>query len=505
MKDTRKVLFDLFDAVPAQETVVFVDETLKLGGHAQKLLGKNAERVVERAAKAEEFKGKFKTSLRIPASSELPVECLTVVGIGSAAERKTPVNEAMFNALGGYCVSHVRGASLSVVADFPGLTVSGADVAALAAGALLRLYRFDRYKTGKKKQAADEKAGALATLQVLTEDPKAAANEFKKDRAMVDGVLAARDLVNEPANILFPEEFAKRAAELTKLGVEVDILDEKALKKLGFGAILAVSRGAARESRVVVMRWNGGREGAAPVAFIGKGVCFDSGGLSIKPAAGMENMKGDMGGAACVTGLMRALASRKAPVNAVGVIGLVENMPDGNAVHPGDIITSLSGQTIEVINTDAEGRLVLADLLWYTQDKFKPKFMIDLATLTGAIMVALGQEYAGLFSNDDSLPEQLKAAGIKTGEKVWRMPVDPAYDKAVDSVFADLRNSAGRHAGCCTAAAFLHRFVNDVPWVHLDIAGTAMDSPATDTNVSWGSGWGVHLLDRFVRDNCEKK
>jgi leucyl aminopeptidase len=282
------------------------------------------------------------------------------------------------------------------------------------------------------------------------------------------------------------------------------VLDEKALSKLGMRALLAVGQGSARDSRVVVMRWNGGKDRAAPVAFVGKGVVFDSGGISIKPGGGMEDMKGDMAGAACVVGLMHALAARKAKVNAIGIIGLVENMPDGAAQRPGDIVTSMSGQTIEIINTDAEGRLVLADLLWHVQERYKPKFMIDLATLTGAIMVALGQEHAGLFSNDDELAQRLSAAGEATGEKVWRMPLGPAYDKLIDSKFADMKNTGGRHGGSITAAQFLQRFVNETPWAHLDIAGTAMGSPQNEINKSWASGWGVRLLDRLVQNHYER-
>ncbi|HKH96126.1 MAG TPA: leucyl aminopeptidase, partial [Beijerinckiaceae bacterium] len=304
-------------------------------------------------------------------------------------------------------------------------------------------------------------------------------------------------------NVLDPEEFARRAQGLEKLGVEVEVLDEKALRKLNMRALLGVGQGSAKESRVVLMRWNGGKENAAPVAFVGKGVVFDTGGISIKPSAGMEDMKGDMAGAACVVGLMHALASRKAKANVVGAIGLVENMPDGNAQRPGDIVTSMSGQTIEIINTDAEGRLVLADLLWHVQERYKPQFMIDLATLTGAILVALAQEYAGLFSNNDELAERLIAAGQATGERVWRMPLGPEFDKMIDSKFADMKNTGGRHGGSITAAQLLQRFVNDVPWAHLDIAGTGMSAPQTEINKSWGSGWGVRLLDRLVRDHYE--
>jgi leucyl aminopeptidase len=314
----------------------------------------------------------------------------------------------------------------------------------------------------------------------------------------------ARNLVNEPPNVLFPAAFADRVKELEKVGVEVEILDEKALHKIGMRALLGVGQGSEFESRVVIMRWNGAKNAKAkPVAFVGKGVCFDTGGISIKPAAGMEDMKGDMAGAACVVGLMHALAARKAKCNVVGAIGIVENMPDGKAQRPGDIVKSLSGQTIEIINTDAEGRLVLADVLWYVQDKFKPQFMVNLATLTGAILVALGTEHAGLFSNNDELSARLAEIGLATGEKVWRMPMGPAYDKLLDSKFADMKHVGGRHAGSITAAQFLQRFVNDVPWAHLDIAGTGMSSPATDINQSWGSGWGVRLLDRLVADHYE--
>src|SRR5450759_5317546 len=278
------------------------------------------------------------------------------------------------------------------------------------------------------------------------------------------------------------------------------------MTKLGMGALLGVAQGSTQPGRTVIMRWNGGKRGDQPVAFIGKGVCFDTGGISIKGAASMEDMKGDMAGAACVVGLMHALAARKAKVNAVGVIGLVENMPDGNAQRPGDIVTSMSGQTIEIINTDAEGRLVLADVLWYVAKKFKPKFMVDLATLTGAIMVALGTEYAGLFSNNDALAERLTKAGLETGERVWRMPLGPEYDKMIDSKFADMKNTGGsRWGGAITAAQFIQRFVADkTPWAHLDIAGTGFDSRQNDINKSWGSGWGVRLLDRLVADYYER-
>jgi leucyl aminopeptidase len=373
---------------------------------------------------------------------------------------------------------------------------------AIASGLRLRAYKFDRYKTKKK----DGEEGALrADVSLAVGDAAAAKKAFASAGAVVDGVIIARDLVNEPPNVLFPEEFARRASQLRKLGVKIEVLDVKAMQKLGMGALLGVGQGSSRPSRTVIMRWDGAKKGEAPVAFVGKGVCFDTGGISIKPAGSMEDMKGDMGGAACVVGLMHALAARKAKVNAVGAIGLVENMPDGNAQRPGDIVTSMSGQTIEIINTDAEGRLVLADMLWYVAKKTKPKFMVDLATLTGAIVVALGTDHAGMFSNNDELAERLLAAGIESGEKVWRLPLGPEYDKLIDSQFADMKNTGGRHGGSITAAQFLQRFVDGTPWAHLDIAGTAMGAPKTDINQSWGSGYGVRLLDRLVADHYERK
>ena len=395
----------------------------------------------------------------------------------------------------------LAGRSGTVVAALPGLAPAAEDIAQMALGARLRLYRFDRYKTKKKE---DDENGGTTRITFAVADPVAARKAAKAADGLAEGVGIARDLVNEPPNVLGPEEFANRAAALAKLGVEVEVLDEKALRKLGMRALLAVGQGSARESRVVLMRWNGGKASDKPVAFVGKGVVFDSGGISIKPGGGMEDMKGDMAGAACVVGLMHALAARKARANVIGAIGLVENMPDGAAQRPGDIVTTMSGQTVEIINTDAEGRLVLADVLWHVRERYKPAFMLDLATLTGAILVALAQEYAGMFSNSDELAERLAAAGQATGEKVWRMPLGPAYDKMIDSKFADMKNAAGRHGGSITAAQFLQRFVGDTPWVHLDIAGTAMNALQTETNKSWGSGWGVRLLDRLVRDHYER-
>jgi leucyl aminopeptidase len=417
--------------------------------------------------------------------------------LGSGAEAPD------FVKLGGSAMSRIPAAAAEadVLLELPTTTVKPDDAADFALGLALRAYAFDRYKT-KPKEGEEKRRSRRITVGVA--DPAACRKAWAGREAVCEGVMLARDLVNEPPNVLYPEEFARRAARLRKLGLAVEVLDEPAIKKLGMRALLAVGQGSARESRVVVMRLNRGKPRTAPVAFIGKGVCFDTGGISIKPSGSMEDMKGDMAGAACVVGLMHALAARKAAVNAVGIIGLVENMPDGKAQRPGDIVTSLSGQTIEIINTDAEGRLVLADLLWYAKTRFKPKFMIDLATLTGAILVALGQEHAGLFSNDDRLAERLVEAGNATGERVWRMPLGPEYDKLIDSKFADVKNTGGRHAGSITAAQFLQRFVDKAPWAHLDIAGTGFASQASDINTSWGSGWGVRLLDRLVADHYQR-
>jgi leucyl aminopeptidase len=395
-------------------------------------------------------------------------------------------------------IAATRAEAVTVVIDEPGVTPAA--IAELAAGLRLRHYRFDRYKSAR---ADDAPASLSITLQVA--DPDAARTAIVDRDATVAGTLLARDLINEPANVLGPVEFAARAEALSQLGVEVEILEPEALAALGMNSLLCVAQGSERPARLVVMQWRGGDPGAAPLAFVGKGVVFDTGGISIKPAASMEDMKGDMGGAAAVTGLMHALAARKAPVNVVGVIGLVENMPSGKAVRPGDIVKAMSGTTIEVINTDAEGRLVLADALWYTQDRFKPRFMINLATLTGAIVVALGHEHAGLFSNNDELAIQLLNAGLSANEKLWRMPLSPAYDKMIESKFADIRNSVGRPAGSITAAQFLQRFVNGVPWAHLDIAGTAFGGTSNEVNTSWAPGFGVALLDRLVRDYYESR
>src|SRR5258705_3918588 len=434
MSDAVKVGFVLFAAASRGVLVVFCDDALKFGAATRKALGAAAN-PVKRAATANQFKGKSGSALDIPAPEGIKADRLIVIGAGKPADIKAKD----FLKFGGVTAGKLNAASeaVTVIAELPDGAMAADAAAAIASGIRLRAYKFDRYKTKKK----DENGALRADISIAVGDVAEARKAFAPASHVVDGVIMARELVNEPPNVLYPVEFARRASQLRKLGVDVEGLDVKAMKKLGMGALLGVAQGSTQPGRTVIMRWNGGKKGDQPVAFVGKGVCFDTGGISIKGAASMEDMKGDMGGAACVVGLMHALAARKAKVNAVGAIGLVENMPDGNSYRPGDILKTMSGQTIEIINTDAEGRLVLADVCHYVNTKYKPKFMIDLATLTGAIMVALGQEHAGLFSNDDKLSEQLTQAGLETGEKVWRLPLGPGYDKMIESKVDDMKDT----------------------------------------------------------------
>ncbi|MBI4921369.1 MAG: leucyl aminopeptidase [Devosia nanyangense] len=454
-----------------------------------------------RVAAGAGFKGKQGQVLDIAAPNGLEARRLFVLGAGKIDPDK-PATAAAWTDRGGSLAAKLLAANAETAAVLlDGHEAMPAAIAELAAGLRLRQYRFDKYKARKKD---DESANSL-TVTLHVPDPAAADAAIASRMSVAEGTILARDLINEPANVLGTVEFAERAAALGALGVGIEVLGEAELRALGMEAMLAVAQGSPRPPRLVVMRWTGGKPDVAPIAFVGKGVVFDTGGISIKPALNMEDMKGDMGGAAAVTGLMQALATRKAKVNAVGVIGLVENMPSGTAIRPGDIVRAASGVTIEIVNTDAEGRLVLADALWYTQEKLKPLAMVNLATLTGAIGVALGSEHAGLFSNNDEFAAKLLAAGLATGEKLWRMPMGPAYDKLIESRFADIKNSGGRPAGSITAAQFLARFVGNVPWAHLDIAGVALGSPSSETNAGWTSGFGVTLLDRLVRDNYEDK
>jgi leucyl aminopeptidase len=459
--------------------------------------------MVARALGVSRFKGRKDEVLAILAPTGTDLSRIILIGLGKPAA----LDALAWQHLGGTIVAQLNGAGETeghvAVDALDGATLCAAEAAAeLAYGARLRSYRFDKYRTKEKP----DKKPSLRALTISVAEAGDAKKKFAILDKVADGVFATRDLVSEPANIIYPETLAERARALEELGVEVEILTRKDMKKLGMGAILGVGQGSARPPRLLVMQWKGAPDSKeGPLAFIGKGVTFDTGGISIKPAAGMEDMKWDMAGSGVVIGLMKALAGRKAKVNAVCIGGLVENMPGGNAQRPGDIVTSMSGQTIEVLNTDAEGRLVLADALWYCQDRFKPRFMVDLATLTGAIIIALGSEYAGLYSTDDRLAKQLIAAGEAVGEKVWRMPLHDSYDKMMDSDAADVKNISGaRDAGSITAAQFLKRFTNDVPWMHLDIAGTTWSKKDAPIVPKGATSFGVRLLERFVADNFEE-
>jgi len=448
------------------------------------------------AAAASRFSGAKGQTLDILAPAGTDAARLVLVGAGK---------KDGFDALG---AEHAAASAYAAV-KASGLTTlrielpnNGPELAARAAlGVRLASYRFDKYRT---KEPAEKKPSIQKTEVVVT-DNAAALEAFAPTAALADAVSFTRDLVSEPPNVLYPAEFARRVKALETLGLEVEILGEPEMMKLGMGSLLGVGQGSIRESQLAIMRWNGAADkNAQPIAFIGKGVCFDTGGISIKPAENMEDMKWDMGGAGAVAGLMHVLAGRKAKVNAVGILGLVENMPDGNAQRPGDVVTSMSGQTIEIINTDAEGRLVLADAVWYCQDRFKPKFMVDLATLTGAIIIALGHDLAGCYANDEELAANLIAASNAEGEPLWRMPLPAAYDKNIDSMIADVKNTGGRPGGSITAAMFIQRFTNGVPWAHLDIAATAWRKPSTvPTSPDGATGYGVRLLNRMVAEKYE--
>jgi leucyl aminopeptidase len=459
---------------------------------------------LSRGLKVSKFTGKSGQVLEILAPSGLGVSRILLAGLGKGEKFDGAAAENLSAAINGRLNGAGEKAATYEI-DLPkGSKLKPGELAAhLALGARLKSYAFNHYRT----KNLDEYEQHLKTVTIATPAAGDAKKAWPGLEAIAGGMFFARDLVNEPPNVLSPVEFARRVkANLGKLGVTVQVLGEAEMKKLGMGALLGVGQGSANDSQLVVMQWNGGRKKKeAPVAFVGKGVCFDSGGLSLKSGAGMMGMKGDMGGAAAVVGTMQALATRKAKVNAVGVIGLVENMPDAAAMRPDDVVKSMSGQTIEVLNTDAEGRLVLADALTYTQRTFKPKFVIDLATLTGAIIAALGPEHAGLFSNNDRLAERIASAGKAVGEPVWRLPMGPAYDKLIRSKIADMKNIGGAHAGSITAAQFLQRYIeDDRPWAHLDIAGVAFqDGEQKALAPSWGTGWGVRILNELVAAHYE--
>ena len=506
-----KIAFSDPGMTAAGALVVGVLEGNKLTASA-KAVDRKTKGALKRALKASRFKGQAGRTLTLVAPAGTRLERLMLVGLGKPSglddNALQKAGGAVYAALG---TSGTRAATV-LVDDVDGAALAADAMAvSMAEGAKLRSYRFDRYRTKPDK----EDKPTLTALTLRCKGANTARAAFKIRESVLDGVFLTRDLVTEPPNVLYPETLAKRAQELTKLGVKVEVLGEAQMKKLGMGSLLGVGQGSERESKLVVMQWQGaGKPGQGrgkgkdegPCCFVGKGVTFDTGGISLKQAAGMEDMKYDMGGSGVVIGLMKALAGRKAKVNAVGVIGCVENMPGSNAQRPSDVVTSMSGQTIEVLNTDAEGRLVLADALHYANDRFKPRFIVDLATLTGAIIISLGNEYAGLFSNDDKLSEQLTAAGKKSGENVWRMPLGEAYDKQINSDIADMKNvSDGRGAGSITAAQFLQRFVGKTPWAHLDIAGVTWAKKDLPTAPKGATAFGVRLLDRLVADNCEEK
>ena len=454
---------------------------------------------VDAALDRQRFEGESGSSAELYIQADGGVRRLLVVGTG---DRKDPVEAA--DKLGGAISGRLLlSGEKHAVLDLTGLNYDADSSARVALAAALRAWRYDRYRTRLK----DKQKPTLEQLTIVGAPAEAAGVWEKRWRPVYEGVCFTRELVTEPANIIYPETFVERVQAVAGgTGLEIEVLDGDAMRKLGMGALLGVAQGSVRAPRLLVMRWNGGNKGEAPVAFVGKGVTFDTGGISIKPAAGMEAMKWDMGGAGAVAGAMVALAKRKAKANIVAVCGLVENMPDGNAQRPGDVVTSMSGQTIEVINTDAEGRLVLADAITYVQRNYKPKIIVDLATLTGAILISLGHEFGGLFTNDDDLANQLLGAGQATGDKLWRQPMADSFDKLIDSPIADMKNVGPREGGSITAAQFIARFVeNGTRWAHLDIAGMAWSDKPGSTHDKGATGYGVRLIDRFVEASVESR
>ena len=477
---------DLETLATAKGRIAVLADADQPGSPGFKRLDRFTKGALARAASSEAF-GKLKPgeAMDLAFPPGISADAVQLIRLGKKADQ-TQARKA------GAAVGRSHGAGASLV-----LAEGHARAADIAFGLAMRAYDFDSHKTGEKT--------APGPVTLMATNPEAVAKAAAPMAAVAEGVFFTRDLVNEPANVLTTHDFAARLAAMQELGLDVEILEEDQLTKLGMGALLGVGQGSESPSKVVVMHWHGGKKGEAPFALIGKGVVFDTGGISIKPAAGMEEMTMDMGGAGVVAGVMRTLALRKAKANVVGLVGLVENMPDGRAQRPGDVVKSMKGDTIEVINTDAEGRLVLADVLWYAQDRFKPTGMINLATLTGAIIIALGHENTGVFSNNDDLCNAFLAAAKAEGEGAWRMPMGEAYDAKLKSRIADMMNVGGRDGGAITAAQFLQRFVKpDMPWCHLDIAGTALLKADTTLAPKGATGWGVMALDRLIRDRFEK-
>lgn len=508
---TFSIFFTKKEENEADTTVIGIFEGPKLSKTAESYNGGQNDFIVQCLANHKNFKGKAGETLSL-AHNETTHNHIILLGLGS----KEDLNNITLEEIGGNLLvalqkagtqhAHVHVQGIEDIKD----TTTAEIASHLAMGLKLKSYAFKKYKAQEKDE--DQKT-KIETITIITDASSAATELYDTYDAIGDGVFLARDLVNEPPNALYPESYADIIkSELKPLGIDVEILDEKKMQKLGFGALLSVGQGSIRESKTVIMRWNGNRKSKkndrAPIAFVGKGVTFDTGGISLKPGADMDLMKMDMGGSATVVGLMKALAKRKSKSNVIGIVGLVENMPSDRAYRPGDIITSHSGKTIQVLNTDAEGRLVLADALTYIQETYNPEVIIDLATLTGAIMVALGFEYCGAFANDNKLWDQLKQSSDNTGEKFWRMPLDKAYRKEMESDVADLRNlgSLGRYGGACSAAGFLEHFIkDDTKWAHIDIAGTAWWKTDKPTTPKGGTGFGVRALNDLIANNFENK
>ena len=474
MSHEIKISFSSPQLPKSGSLVLFIGSDLQFSAEQKKLLGTAALPGLVRAIKADGFKGKLRSTLVIPAPQGIDADRVVVIGLGDEKDQK----DLDAVRLGGAAIGKIGSSKSVTILGFGSdhWTVTGETAADLALGIRLGAYKFDKYKTKKKDGGKAEKNDGPVTVTIALDDVAGARKAAKEADAIADGVILARNLVNEPPNVLDPVEFARRAEELKKLGVEITTYDEKQLARIGMRALLAVGQGSRKESRVVVMKWNGakGVKGAkaAPLAIIGKGVCFDSGGISIKPAPEMDEMKFDMSGAASVLGVFRALALLKPAINVVGLIPACENLLNGSAVKPGDVVTSMSGQTIEILNTDAEGRLVLCDALTYAE-RFKPRAVVDIATLTGACVIALGAVRSGMFSPNDELAAALLAAGEASQDLCWRMPLDDEYAESLKTNFADVANVAGRPGGAITAAKFLQRFADKFPWAHLDIAGTA--------------------------------
>jgi len=457
-------------------------------------LGDGHQALATAAARAARFEGEAGSVVELFVAEGDATRHILLLGVGANGE-------ADWEKAGGALVAKLlTSGATDVTVDLSAASPSAKAAARFAAAAAQRAWRYDQYRT----KLPEKQKPTLTTLTVVGAPAETDA-AWAAQHAVTQGLSLTRNLVAAPPNILYPESFVEQVrASVEGLGLEIVTVDEAEMAELGMGALLGVSQGSVREARILALRWNGAGEGDPTLALVGKGVTFDTGGISLKPGAGMEDMKWDMGGAGAVAGTMKALAARKAKINVVGVMGLVENMPDGNAQRPGDVVTSMSGQTIEILNTDAEGRLVLADAITWTQKTFRPKTIIDLATLTGAMIVSLGNEYGGLFSNDDGLADSLLAAGLATGDKLWRFPLSDTYNKLIDSPIADMKNVGPRGAGSITAAQFIQRFVDEgVRWAHLDIAGMVWSDKAGATYDKGATGYGVRLLDRAIADHFE--